>query len=149
MLRPVLLFLHLAGVIVWVGGMAFAYFCLRPAAARVLDPPQRLPLWAAAFAPFFRLVGIAIALIFLSGFAMLLQTGFAVAPMAWYVMLVLGFAMAGVFAYVDRGLYPALRRHCGTSDWPAAAAALNRIRQCVGVNLVLAVCTVGAAVSSR
>ena len=45
MLRPLLLFLHLAGVIVWVGGMFFAYFCLRPAAVRVLQPPQRLPLW--------------------------------------------------------------------------------------------------------
>ena len=149
MLRPLLLFLHLAGVIVWVGGMVFAYFCLRPAAMRVLQPPQRLPLWVAAFHPFFRLVAVSIALIFVSGLAMLYQTGFAAAPVGWYLMLALGVAMAGVFGYVDRTLYPRLRRHCEASDWPAAAAALNGIRRLVAVNLVLAACAVAAVVSSR
>ena len=149
MLRPVLIFLHLAGVIVWVGGMVFAYFCLRPAATRVLEPPQRLPLWAATFGLFFRFVGIAIGLIFLSGFAMLVQTGFAFAPLGWYVMLALGLAMAGVFGHIDRKLYPTLRRHCEAADWPAAAAALNGIRRLVAVNLVLAVFTIAAALSSR
>lgn len=149
MLRQLLIFLHLGSVIVWVGGMVFAYFCLRPAAARVLEPPQRLPLWAATFGIFFRFVGIAIALIFLSGLAMLFQTGFALAPLGWYVMLALGLAMAGVFGYIDRKLYPLLRRRCEAADWPAAAVALNGIRRLVAVNLVLAVCTVAAALSSR
>jgi len=149
MLRQALLFLHLGGVIVWVGGMLFAYFCLRPAAAKVLAPPQRLPLWVATFGAFFRLVAIAIAFIFVSGLAMLWQTGFAVAPLGWHVMLVLGVAMAGVFVRIDRGLYPRLRRHCEASDWPAAAAALNSIRQWVAVNLVLAACTIAAAISAR
>lgn len=149
MLRQFLIFLHLSGVIVWVGGMVFAYFCLRPAAARVLEPQQRLPLWAATFGLFFRFVGIAIGFIFLSGFAMLFQTGFAFAPIGWYVMLALGFAMAGVFGHIDRKLYPVLRRHCDASDWTAAAAALNGIRRMVALNLVLAVCTVAAALSAR
>jgi uncharacterized membrane protein len=149
MIRPILIFLHLSSVIVWVGGMVFAYFCLRPAAARVLEPPQRLTLWAATFALFFRLVGIAIALIFLSGTAMLLQTGFAFAPIGWYVMLLFGLVMAGIFGYIDRNLYPKLRRHCEASAWPSAAAALNGIRRLVAINLVLAVCTIAAALSSR
>ena len=149
MLRQLLIFLHLGSVIVWVGGMVFAYFCLRPAAARVLDPPLRLPLWAATFGLFFRFVGIAIAIIFLSGFAMLVQTGFAFAPLGWYVMLAVGLAMAGVFGYIDRKLYPELRRYCEAADWPAAAVALNGIRRLVAVNLVLAVCTIAAALSSR
>ena len=149
MLRPLLIFLHLGSVIVWVGGMVFAYFCLRPAATRVLEPPQRLPLWAATFGIFFRFVGIAIAIIFLSGFAMLVQTGFGFAPLGWYIMLALGFAMAGVFGYIDRKLYPMLRHRCETADWPAAALALNSIRRLVAVNLVLAVCTIAAALSSR
>ena len=149
MLRQILLFLHLGGVIVWVGGMVFAYFCLRPAAAKVLLPPQRLPLWAATFGLFFRFVGIAIVFIFLSGFAMLAQTGFTFAPRGWYVMVALGFAMAGVFAYIDFNLYPRLRRCCEAADWPAAAATLNSIRQLVAANLVLSVCTVAAALSAR
>jgi uncharacterized membrane protein len=47
MLRQILLLLHIASVIVWVGGMFFAYFCLRPAAAKLLQPPERLALWSA------------------------------------------------------------------------------------------------------
>ena len=42
-MRSILLLLHLSGVIVWVGGMFFAHFCLRPVAALQLPPPQRLP----------------------------------------------------------------------------------------------------------
>ena len=41
-LHPLLLFLHVAGVVVWVGGMFFAYVCLRPEAASQLEPPPRL-----------------------------------------------------------------------------------------------------------
>ena len=52
MFRQILLFVHLAGAITWLGGMFFAYFCLRPAAVEVLDPPKRLPLWVATFARF-------------------------------------------------------------------------------------------------
>jgi uncharacterized membrane protein len=48
-----LLFLHLISVAIWVGGMFFAYFCLRPAAVEILEPPQRLPLWLATFKRFF------------------------------------------------------------------------------------------------
>ncbi len=148
-MRPILLFLHLASAIVWVGGMFFAYFCLRPAAARLLEPPQRLPLWVAVFDPFFRFVAVAVVLILVSGVAMLLQTGFAAAPVGWHVMFALGLAMAGVFVYILLGLYPKLRRHCDDRAWPAAGAVLNRIRQLVAVNLVLAACTVLAAVSAR
>jgi uncharacterized membrane protein len=149
MLRQLLLFLHLSGVIVWVGGMFFAYFCLRPAAGQVLEPPQRLPLWGATLERFLRLVAIAVVLILLSGFVMLAQVGFAPAPPGWHIMMALGLVMAGVFGYVYFVLYPRLRRHCAASAWPAAAAALDGIRRSVAVNLVLAVCTIIAAVSAR
>lgn len=149
MLRQLLIFLHLAGVIVWVGGMAFAYFCLRPAAAQLLDPPQRLPLWAATFDRFFRLVAVAVVLILVSGFGMLAQTGFVHVPLGWHIMMGLGLAMAGVFGYVYFVLYPRLCRHCEAAAWPAAAAVLNGIRQMVAVNLVLGACTILAAVSAR
>lgn len=149
MLRQILILLHFAGVVVWVGGMFFAYFCLRPAAAQLLDPPQRLPLWVATFDRFFRLVAVAVALILASGFGMFAQTGFVYAPLGWHVMMGLGLAMAGVFGYVYLVLYPQLRRHCEAAAWPAAAAALNGIRQLVAFNLVLGACTILAAVAAR
>ena len=36
-------FLHIAAAIVWLGGISFMLFALRPAAAAQLAPPQRLP----------------------------------------------------------------------------------------------------------
>ena len=35
--------LHLLGVVVWVGGMFFAHMALRPSVL-ALNPPERLPL---------------------------------------------------------------------------------------------------------
>lgn len=134
---------------VWVGGMVFAYFCLRPAAVQVLEPPQRLTLWARTFGRFFPLVGVAIALILLTGFTLLLQVGMAAAPVGWHLMMALGLLMTGVYAYVVLVPYTALQRYCEAAAWPAAAASLNRIRQLVAVNLVLAAFTVAAAVAAR
>jgi uncharacterized membrane protein len=37
--------LHLLSIVVWVGGMFFAYVVLRPSAAEILQPPERLRLW--------------------------------------------------------------------------------------------------------
>jgi uncharacterized membrane protein len=149
MLHRTLLLLHLAGAFVWVGGMFFAYFCLRPAAAQLLQPPERLPLWVATFERFFQFTAVAVALILLSGFTMLAQAGFNTAPLGWHIMMALGIVMAGIFAYVYASLFPKLRRHCAAAAWPAAGATLNTIRKWVAVNLALSIFTVVAAVSAR
>lgn len=149
MLRQLLLFVHLLGAIAWIGGMFFAYFCLRPAAAEVLDPPRRLPLWAATFARFLPFTAIAVAAILTTGFTMIAETGFRQAPGGWHAMLLLGLVMAGVFAYVYLVLYPKLRQACAASAWPAAGEALNGIRRLVLLNLILGACTVIAAASAR
>ena len=54
-----------------------------------------------------------------------------------------------VFVYIYAVLYPALVRQCAAAAWPAAGAALNRIRQLVALNLVLSVAVLAAALSSR
>ena len=43
-LYPTLLLVHLLATVVWVGGMFFALFRLRPAAIAVLPPLQRIRL---------------------------------------------------------------------------------------------------------
>ena len=149
MLRQLLLLLHLLSAMAWIGGMFFAYFCLRPAAAEVLQPPQRLPLWPATFARFLPYVAVAVVLLLASGLTMLLQVGFRSAPVGWHVMFTLGLVMAALFVYVYARLFPMLRAHCAASAWPAAGQTLAKIRQMVALNLFLGVCTVGAAVSAR
>ena len=59
--------LHLFGIVVWVGGMFFAYMVLRPVAADVLQPPERLRLWNGVFSRFFNWVWLAIGGILVRG----------------------------------------------------------------------------------
>lgn len=101
MLRQALLLLHLLAAMAWMGGMFFAYFCLRPSAAEVLEPPKRLPLWLATLGRFLRYMSIAVLLILASGLGMLLPVGFQAAPAGWHLMFTLGLVMAGVYASED------------------------------------------------
>ncbi len=144
-----LLFLHVLSVVLWVGGMFFAYVCLRPAAGAVLEPPYRLRLWTAVFRRFFVWVWAAVIVILLSGLAMLRQAELAAVPVHWHLMAGGGVLMMAIFVYVFLGPYASLRRAVTAEDWKAGGAALNRIRQAVGFNLVLGVAVIAAATLGR
>jgi uncharacterized membrane protein len=148
-IHQILLFTHLTSVIVWVGGMYFAYFCLRPAAGAILKPPERLPLWVATFRRFLAYSALAVVLILVSGVIMLINVGMSQAPVGWHIMLTLGLVMAAVFFIVYFVLYPKLVALCAASSWPAAANVLNNIRRLVALNLLLALCIIVAAISAR
>ena len=47
--------LHPLAAAIWVGGMFFAYFVIRPGVAD-LAPPERLRLWDRVFGRFFPIV---------------------------------------------------------------------------------------------
>lgn len=143
-LIPLLLFLHLVAVVVWVGGMFFAYLCLRPVAATALEPQQRLALWAGVLGRFFPWVWLAVVLILGSGMTIMASVGWHV-PVQWHLMLTLGIIMMLIFAHLYFAPYPRLRRSVAAADWPRAAAALNQIRIMVGVNLALGMSTIAIA----
>lgn len=137
-----LLAIHLLAAVFWVGGMAFAYWVLRPAAA-TLDPPVRLPLWRRVFARFLPWVAVAIVALLASGLAMifLMFGGFAGAPIYAHIMLATGIIM--MLAYLHLCFAP-WRRFQGALDGgalPEAARSLNQIRMIVAVNLALGVLT--------
>ena len=144
-LLALLLTLHIVGVVIWVGGMFFAYVCLRPVLVGLFDPQQRLRVWRSVFARFFVWVWWAVALIGGSGLIMLVQRGFATAPLAWHQMMGSGLVMIGIFAFVARLLYPALDRAVDAEDWKTASLVLVRIRQMVGANLILGLLTIAIA----
>lgn len=144
-MHDLLVFLHLAGVIVWVGGMFFAHFCLRPVATAQLPPPQRLPLLAGVLGRFFAAVAFAVLAILGSGFALVAAPGFAAVPLHWHLMMAAGLVMAAVFAFIYAGLFPRLRAAVAAADWPAAGAAMNGIRRLVATNLALGAFTVAVA----
>lgn len=138
--------IHLLAVVVWVGGMFFALACLRPAAA-ALEPSLRITLMRDALGRFLDIVVVAAGLVLASGIWMMSSAagvsmragiGFNM-PVDWHVMVTLGVIMVAVFGYIRFGVFPQLRSASAARDWPAAAAALNRIRALVLVNLTLAV----------
>lgn len=143
------LLLHLLGVVVWVGGMFFAYMALRPVAASVLEPPQRLNLWAGVFAKFFPWVWLSIALILGSGLYMWMALGGMAAPAYVFVMIGLGIVMMLIFAHVFFAAFKKLKRALAEQAWPAGAAALGQIRMLIGINLSIGLLTIAVAILGR
>jgi len=143
-------FLHLIGVVIWVGGMFFAYMTLRPAAAALLEPPQRLPLWQATLSRFFTWVWVAVALIVVSSAWMLVALGGMKSVGVYvHVMLAIGVVMMAIFAHVFFAPFRRLTRAVEAKDWPAGGAALGQIRKLVGLNLILGLVTVAVAILGR
>ena len=141
-LYTLLLFIHLIGVMVWVGGMAVLHFAVRPAAITQLPPPQRLPLLADILGRFFFWVSVAIVAILASGFGLILGAGgFGAAHVSVHAMLVLGLLMVAIFLRIRFGPFPRLVTAVAMSDWPIAASHLDTIRRLVVVNLTLGVIT--------
>ena len=143
------LLLHVLGVVVWVGGMFFAYLALRPVAASVLEPQQRLTLWAGVFGKFFPWVWASVALILLTGLHMLMKIGGTAAPHYAMAMLVLGVVMMLIFAHVFFGPYKKLKRAVGQQNWKAGGAALAQIRMLIGINLIIGLATIAVVFLGR
>lgn len=144
-MHPLFKFLHLISVVVWVGGMFFAWMCLRPVAAANLEPPARLKLWADVFARFFPWVWGCVLGTALSGSVALVTTGMRQAPPHWHVMLLLGLIMSVIFVYVFMVPYGKLLVAVSGQNWSAGAMALGQIRQLIGTNLILGLTTIAVA----
>jgi uncharacterized membrane protein len=145
------LFFHLLGVAVWIGGMFFAYLCLRPVAGALFEPAQRLRLWVGVFSRFFPWVWLSVASILGSGVYLLYLVGERYAPLYVYVMAAAGILMMLIFAHLWFAPYRRLKRAVQAEDWPAGGRALAQIRIMVGTNLalgllVITVATLGAMV---
>ena len=141
--------LHLLSIVVWIGGMVFAHFFLRPAVAQ-LEAPLRLRLMHDVLGRFFQAVLVASLLTLASGVWMLGRVAKQVVqsggnfemPLAWTVMAVLGVVMVAIFMHIRFALYKRLSRAVAVSEWAAAGAALAQIRTWVSVNLGLGVLVV-------
>ncbi len=149
MLYAALKFVHVLSLIVWIGGMVFAHFFLRPATLS-LEPPQRLKLMHDVLQRFFAAVSVAVVLVLGSGLWMIGNVAKAAAqsggrfamPLSWTLMATIGLVMMAIFGHIRFALYKRLRVAVAASDWAAGGKALASIRTLVGVNLALGVLTV-------
>ena len=152
MIDALLKLIHLLSIIVWVGGMVFTHFFLRPAAA-MLEPPLRVQLMHGVLERFFRVVLVLSSITVLSGLWMIGRVAKAAVqaggsfqmPLSWTVMATLGIAMWLIFGHIRFALYKRLSRAVAAAEWPVAGTALARIRLWVSVNLALGLLTVTAA----
>jgi uncharacterized membrane protein len=139
--------LHLLAVVIWVGGMFFAWMCLRPVAASQLEPPLRLRLWVGVFERFFPWVWAAVPVILGTGL-WLIQARFGVvgdAPTFVHIMYGLGVVMMLIFMHVFFAPYRRLRRAVAAQDWPEGGRNLGMIRKLVGINTLIGIITVAIA----
>ena len=138
--------IHLLSVIVWIGGMVFAHFFLRPAVAR-LEAPDRVRLMHDVLGRFFRAVLLAAGLVLGSGAWMIGRMARQMAqsgvkfnmPLEWMVMALLGVVMMLIFGHIRFVLFKRLSLAVTAAAWPAGGAALASIRTWVMVNLGLGV----------
>ena len=145
-----LIMLHLLGVVVWVGGMFFAYMALRPVAAQLLEPPLRLPLWANVFQKFFPWVWLSVILILVSGLLIIGKLG-GIAVVSHYIhaMYAIGLVMIAVFVFIYFVPYQKLRRHVSAQEWKPAGEALAIIRKLIGFNLSIGMLNIVVAILGR
>ena len=137
----VALALHLLGVIVWVGGMFFAHMALRPTAAKLLQPPQRLPLLKGVLDRFFRWVWVSIAAILASGYWIFLGLWNGLAGVHVHLMQGTGLLMIGIFLFIYFRPYRRMGDALAAADLPVAAAEMALIRRLIGINLILGLLT--------
>jgi uncharacterized membrane protein len=141
--------LHVLAVVVWVGGMGFMLFTLRPGLAP-LPPAERLGVLSRVLGRFLLAVGIAIVVIALTGgWLMTRYGGIGNAPWSVHVMIVLGVVMFVIYAWIMVRLNPRLQAAVRAADLPAAGALAERIRRWVVLNFALGVIVILAAVAGR
>ena len=141
---------HVVAAVIWVGGMFFALVILRPSTGP-LDPPTRLALWQRVFARFFPWVWGAVAVLLVSGFAMVIWGfgGFAKIGTYVHLMMGLGILMMLIYAHLYFAPWRRFRRAVAAGEWPVAAKYIDQIRLLVTINLVLGLITVVVGAAGR
>jgi uncharacterized membrane protein len=145
-----LIALHVLAVVVWVGGMAFAYVVLRPSAG-ALESETRLQLWHGVFRRFFPWVWTSIIVLLASGYGMIFVYfgGFAGAGLYIQVMQGIGIVMMLLFLHLFFVPWRRFTHAVTGKHFAEAAKNLEQIRRIVAVNLVLGLITIVVGASGR
>lgn len=143
MLYQAFALLHLVAAIVWMGGMTFMLFALRPAALVAMEAQPRARLMVQVMQRFFRLVLGAIVLLLATGghmYGSSLKAARAAdggLPLGWSLMTGLGLLMVLVFGHIYFAGFGKFKRAVSAAEWPAATLAAGQIHKLVVLNFVL------------
>jgi len=143
--QTLLILLHVFGVVIWVGGMIFMHFFVRPATAD-LPPQVRLPLLQNVLGRFFVWVAGAIVAILVSGGVLSAGMG-ANMPLSIKLMAAIGIVMMLLFGHIRFALYPKLRRAVQSQNWAEGGQHMVQLRRWVSINLLLGVINIVVAIA--
>jgi uncharacterized membrane protein len=137
--------LHLISAIVWMGGMTFMLFALRPSVMALMEPQPRARLMAEVWRRFFAIVAVAVVVLFATGTHMYTAAfkaakaagGGGSVPLGWNLMLGIGILMILIFGHIYFAGFRKFKRAVTAAEWPVAAKAAGQIQNLVMVNFVL------------
>lgn len=140
---------HVLFAVIWVGGMFFAYVCLRPSLCDY-DAQLKTTLWVNVLGRFFFWVRTASAVLLLSGLYMIWGFGGmkSVGPYV-HIMLALGLVMMLLFLHVYFAPFRRLQKAVAAQTYALAAAQVEQIRRLVAVNLFIGLIVVVIATGGR
>jgi uncharacterized membrane protein len=142
----VALALHQLASVIWIGGMFFAHFALRPTLKLTLEPPARIQVALGVFRRFFPWVWLCVTVLWVSGgWVSIAVLDGKLGP---HVHAMMGTAaiMTLVFVYLYLVPFGRMRLAVEQESWREASAEFARIRHLMGFNLVLGILTVVTAV---
>lgn len=134
--------LHQAAGLIWVGGMFFAHFALRPTLKEALEPQPRLRVALGVFTRFFPWVWGSIAVLWLSGLWVFFGVSGGKVGLHVHVMMGIALVMTLIFTLIYFIPFHRMQRGVAAADWPKAASAFGWIRGLMAVNLGLGLATV-------
>lgn len=142
--------LHLLAALIWVGGMFFAIYVMRLAAAP-MEPADRIFLWERGFKKFFPWVWLSVLLLPTTGYYIVFEgyEGFKSLPISYHLMHGLGWLMIILYFHLWFAPYSRFKRAVDDKNIPEAARNLNQIRIIVTINLWIGFTNIILGVSGR
>ncbi|GAB0057219.1 hypothetical protein SIID45300_01542 [Candidatus Magnetaquicoccaceae bacterium FCR-1] len=147
---PIALLLHLLAATLWVGGMFFALWIVRPAALS-LELPARVGLWSRILTRFMTVVWVCVLLLPLTGYWMIFQGFGGMANVAPHIHIMegTGWTMIAIFGVIFFRDFRAMRRMEKECLFPEAGLYIERLRKRVLINLILGLITIAVAGAGR
>ncbi|MEO5344868.1 MAG: CopD family protein [Magnetococcus sp. YQC-9] len=144
------LLLHLIAATLWVGGMFFALWIVRPSALN-LELPLRVELWSGILTRFMVVVWACVITLPITGYWMIFSGfgGMTNVGRHIHVMEGLGWIMIIIFVVIFFRDFRAMRHMTRELLYPEAGLYIERLRKLVNINLILGLINVAVAGAGR
>jgi uncharacterized membrane protein len=145
-----LLTIHFFAALVWVGGMFFTHFVLRPS-ADFLPIKDRIKLWSRILQRFMAMVWLIVFALPMSGYWLIFAYygGLEGLGLHIHIMQGVGWLMILLFLYLYFVPYKQMKIRVKEELFPEAGMFMLKIRRIVGINLLLGGITTVTAVAGR